>query len=128
MSPLPTVTTLLTILISSPSISAFSVVTPSHDKACVTNDAQCLLRTATTSLNMIDTAVIEGAGIAASGVAAGISVLMFTEGQGEKAKARGSGLSDDMATRMAGGFMEDVEMDTVSDMGGLTDQLEMALE
>ena len=68
-----------------------------------------------------------GAGVAFAGVAAGIGLVAFTENQGERAKERGSGLSEGMSTRIAGGLMEDVEVSSVSDLGSLTSQLESAL-
>jgi len=77
---------------------------------------------------MVDQAVLEGAGIAALGLAVGIGLVAFTEAQGERAKERGSGLSDNMATRIAGGLMEDVEISSVDDLGSLTSQLEQALK
>lgn len=72
--------------------------------------------------------VIEGAAIAIGGLAAGIGLVAFTEAQGERAKERGSGLSDGMATRITGQLMEDVEVSSVSDLGSLTSQLEAALK
>lgn len=69
-----------------------------------------------------------GAGVAVAGLAVGIGLVAFTENQGERAKARGSGLSEGMATRIAGGLMEDVEVSSVSDLGSLTEQLEQALK
>ena len=76
----------------------------------------------------VDNNIILGAGIAVSGLAAGIGLVAFTENQGERAKERGGGLSDRMATSITGGLMEDVEVSTVSDIGSLTSQLEAALE
>ena len=75
---------------------------------------------------MVETSVIEGAGIAIAGVEAGIGLLAFTENQGERGKQRGSGLSEDMATTMASRYMDDVE--PVSDLGSLTSKLEAALK
>lgn len=72
--------------------------------------------------------VIQGAGIAVAGLAAGIGLVAFTEAQGERAKERGAGLSDSMATQIAGKLMEDVEVSSVGDLGSLTDQLEAALK
>jgi len=46
---------------------------------------------------------------------------------GERAKERGGGLSDSMSTRITGGLMEDVEVDSVGDLSSLTDKLEAAL-
>ena len=67
-------------------------------------------------------------GIAVAGLTAGIGLVAFTEAQGERARERGSGLSDDMATRITGQLMEDVEVSSVSDIGSLTSQLEAALK
>lgn len=80
------------------------------------------------SLKMVDQNVLQGAGIAFAGLAAGIGLVAFTEAQGERAKERGSGLSDGMSTRIAGQLMEDVEVSSVSDLGSLTSQLEQALK
>ena len=52
---------------------------------------------------------------------------MFTENQGERAKERGAGLSETMATKISGMLLEDVEVSSVSDLGSLTSQLEKAL-
>lgn len=77
---------------------------------------------------MVDDVVLQGAGIAVAGLVAGIGLVAFTEQQGERAKERGSGLSDNMSTRIAGKLMEDVEVSSVSDIGSLTSQLEKALK
>lgn len=81
-----------------------------------------------TSLAMVDSNVLMGGGIAIAGVVAGIGMVAFAEGMGERAKERGGGLSDDMATRITGGLMEDVEVSSVSDLTSLTDKLEAALK
>mmetsp|Transcript_24646 Transcript_24646/g.70357 ORF Transcript_24646/g.70357 Transcript_24646/m.70357 type:complete len:148 (-) Transcript_24646:135-578(-) len=80
------------------------------------------------SLQMVDSNVIMGAGIAVAGVAAGIGLVAFTEVQGERAKERGGGLSENMSTQLAGMLLEDVEVSSVSDVGSLTSQLEAALK
>ena len=72
--------------------------------------------------------VILGAGIALAGLGAGIGLVAFTEAQGERAKERGGGLSEDMSTRIAGQLLEDVEVSSVKDLGSLTSQLEAALK
>lgn len=72
--------------------------------------------------------VIQGAGIAIAGLAAGIGLVAFTEAQGERAKERGGGLSESMSTQLSGMFMEDVEVSSVDDIGSLTSQLEEALK
>ena len=51
-------------------------------------------------------------------------MVVFTEKQVE----RGSGVSSDMATKIAGKLMEDIEIDNVGDLGSLTSQLENALK
>jgi hypothetical protein len=77
-----------------------------------------------TQLQMVDQNVLMGAAVGVSGLVAGIGLVAFTESAGE----RGSGVSEDMSTRIAGGLMEDVEMSTVADLGSLTSQLENALK
>lgn len=72
--------------------------------------------------------VIQGAGIAVAGVVTGIGLLAFTEQQGERAKERGGGLSDNMSTQLSGMLLEDVEVSSVDDLGSLTSQLEAALK
>lgn len=71
--------------------------------------------------------MIQGAAIALAGLGAGFGLVYFTEAQGERAKERGSGVSDAMATKIAGQLMEDVEVSSVADLGSLTSQLEAAL-
>mmetsp|Transcript_86729 Transcript_86729/g.250296 ORF Transcript_86729/g.250296 Transcript_86729/m.250296 type:complete len:147 (+) Transcript_86729:89-529(+) len=80
------------------------------------------------ALQMVDANVIQGAGIALAGLAAGIGMVAFTEAQGERAKERGGGLSENMSTQLAGMLLEDVEVSSVSDVGSLTSQLEAALK
>ena len=77
---------------------------------------------------MVDSTVLQGAGIAVAGLAAGIGLVAFTEQQGERAKERGGGLSEGMSTRIAGKLMEDVEVSSISDIDSLTSQLEQALK
>lgn len=72
--------------------------------------------------------VIMGAGVAISGLVAGIGLVAFTEAQGERAKERGGGLSDSMSTQLSGMLLEDVEVSSVGDVGSLTSQLEAALK
>ena len=90
--------------------------------------AQSRSASSSSSLQMVDSTIIEGAAIAVAGLAAGIGLLAFTESQGERGKARGGGLSDSMATQIAGKLMEDVEVSSVSDVGSLASQLESALK
>jgi hypothetical protein len=79
------------------------------------------------SLKMIDSQVLQGGIVGVASFAIGIGLVRFTESQGERAEARGGGLSDGMSTRITGGLMEDVEVSSVSDLGSLTSQLETAL-
>mmetsp|Transcript_18489 Transcript_18489/g.28196 ORF Transcript_18489/g.28196 Transcript_18489/m.28196 type:complete len:165 (+) Transcript_18489:143-637(+) len=82
-----------------------------------------------TSLSMeIDQNVLIGGAIGVGSFAAGIGLVVFTEQQGERAKERGSGLSDNMSTKISGMLLEDVEVSSVSDLGSLTSQLEAALK
>eukprot|EP00567_Pseudictyota_dubia_P004393 CAMPEP_0197436798 /NCGR_PEP_ID=MMETSP1175-20131217/4189_1 /TAXON_ID=1003142 /ORGANISM="Triceratium dubium, Strain CCMP147" /LENGTH=151 /DNA_ID=CAMNT_0042966179 /DNA_START=124 /DNA_END=579 /DNA_ORIENTATION=+ len=81
-------------------------------------------RNPSTTLSMVDANVIQGAGIAVAGLAVGIGMVAFAEKMGD----RGSGVSDDMATKLAGSLMEDVEVSSVQDLGSLTSQLEAALK
>merc|ERR1712071_120440 len=80
-----------------------------------------------TQLSMVDNVALGGA-IAVGGFAVGIGMVAFAENQGERAKERGSGLSESMSTKIAGSLMEDVEVDSVSDLSSLTTQLEAALK
>ena len=77
---------------------------------------------------MVDSNVVMGAGIAVAGLAAGIGLVSFAESMGERGKARGGGLSADMATRLSGAMLEDVEVDSVQDLNSLTAKLEAALK
>ena len=69
-----------------------------------------------------------GGGIAVAGLGAGIGMLVFAEGMGERAKERGGGLSESMSTRITGGLLEDTEVDAVDDLSSLTEKLEAALK
>jgi hypothetical protein len=80
------------------------------------------------SLCMVDQQVLMAGGIAVAGLVTGIGLVAFTEQQGERAKERGSGLSESMSTRIAGGLLEDMEVSSVEDLGSLTSQLEKALK
>ena len=80
------------------------------------------------SLKMVDQQILMGAGIAIAGLAVGVGMVAFTENQGERAKERGAGLSENMSQRIAGGLLEDVEVSSVEDLGSLTSQLEQALK
>ena len=80
------------------------------------------------SLQMIDSQILMGGGVAIFGLAVGLGMVAFTESQGERGKERGGGLSDRMATSITGGLMEDVEVSSVEDLGSLTSQLEAALK
>lgn len=62
------------------------------------------------ALSMVDSNVLMGGGIAVAGLVAGVGLVTFAEGMGERSKARGGGLSEDMAMKITGGLMEDVEV------------------
>jgi len=84
-----------------------------------------------TNLKMIvmpEPNVLAGAAVGFGGFAVGIGMVTFAENQGERAKERGGGLSDNMSTQLSGGMMEDVEMSSIDDLGSLTSQLEQALK
>ncbi|KAL7522805.1 hypothetical protein ACHAWX_007542 [Stephanocyclus meneghinianus] len=85
-------------------------------------------RTASSNLSMVDNNVVVGAGIAIAGLVSGIGLVAFAENMGERGKARGSGLSSEMATKLSGALLEDVEVDSVSDLSSLTEKLEAALK
>ena len=70
---------------------------------------------------------IYGGLVAAAGLGAGIGIVAFTENAGERTIEKG-GLSESMATSITGGLMEDVEVSSVSDVGGLVERLEEALK
>ena len=94
----------------------------------ITTTTTTIPSSTTTSLKMVDQNVLMGAGVAIAGLGAGIGLVAFTENAGERAKERGAELSDNMATKIAGSLMEDVEVSSVSDLGSLTSQLENALK
>lgn len=77
---------------------------------------------------MVDNNLVLGGAIAIGGLAAGIGLVAFAENMGERSKARGGGLSDSMATKLSGALLEDVEVDSVSDLSSLTEKLEAALK
>ena len=110
-----------------PSASGFAFV-QSSSRSCLANNNNLNIqqqrpsRSKSTTLSMVDTQVLLGGGIAVAGLAAGIGMVVFAEKMGERSE-----LSDDMATRITGGLMEDVEVSSVSDLGSLTDKLEAAL-
>lgn len=111
-----------------PSASGFAFV-QSSSRSCLANNndnniqrPSTSIRSKSTTLSMVDTQVLMGGGIAVAGLVAGIGMVVFAEKMGERSE-----LSDDMATRITGGLMEDVEVSSVSDLGSLTDKLEAAL-
>ena len=123
-------------LATASSVQSFSFVQPSSYRSVVTpQNTQFNIQSKSTSrptsssqLSMIDSQILMGGGIALVGVSAGIGMLAFAEGMGERAKERGGGLSDDMSTRIMGGLLEDTEVDAVSDLSSLTEKLEAALK
>lgn len=113
--------------LSAPSALGFAFVPSTASRSCLVpaqTAAPSTSRQSSSSLSMVDTNILMGAGIAVAGVGAGIGFLAFAESMGE----RGGGLSDDMATRITGGLMEDVEVDSVADLSSLTEKLEAALK
>jgi hypothetical protein len=77
---------------------------------------------------MLDDNIVLGGAVAVGGLVAGIGLVAFAENMGERGKARGGGLSSDMATKLSGALLEDVEVDSVSDLTSLTEKLEAALK
>ena len=115
-----------------PAASGYAFVSSSSRSTLQTQKAAPVAvrsnQSSSTSLQMIEPNVLMGGGIAVAGVVFGIGLVVFTENQGERAKQRGGGLSDNMATNIAGGLLEDVEVSSVKDLGSLTSQLENALK
>merc|ERR1719261_1455592 len=117
-----------------PSASGFAFV-QSSSRSCLANNynndnniqqqrpSSSIRSKKSTTLSMVDTQLLMGGGIAVAGLAAGIGMVAFAEKMGERSE-----LSEDMATRITGGLMEDVEVDSVSDLSSLTDKLEAALK
>lgn len=125
-------TSILSIASLFASASGYAFVTPSQNQQQLTTSATTQstpassksTRSSSTTLQMIDQSILMGGGVALAGLGVGIGLVAFTEQAGE----RGSGLSESMATSITGGLMEDVEVSSVSDLGGLTAQLENALK
>mmetsp|Transcript_21645 Transcript_21645/g.30960 ORF Transcript_21645/g.30960 Transcript_21645/m.30960 type:complete len:162 (+) Transcript_21645:124-609(+) len=122
-------------LATASSVQSFSFVQPSSYRSIVTpqntqpnTHTKSTSRSSSSQLSMVDSQVLLGGGIAVAGLGAGIGMLVFAEGMGERAKERGAGLSDNMSTRITGGLLEDTEVDAVSDLSSLTEKLEMALK
>ena len=124
-------------LLSAPSTLGFAFVPSSAARSSIASiNASQMKKThcnnnsnsASSALSMVDSNVLMGGGIAVAGLVAGIGLVAFAEGMGERSKARGGGLSDGMATKLVGGLLEDVEVDTVSDLSSLTEKLEAALK
>eukprot|EP00565_Helicotheca_tamesis_P008579 CAMPEP_0185728782 /NCGR_PEP_ID=MMETSP1171-20130828/4172_1 /TAXON_ID=374046 /ORGANISM="Helicotheca tamensis, Strain CCMP826" /LENGTH=160 /DNA_ID=CAMNT_0028397525 /DNA_START=46 /DNA_END=528 /DNA_ORIENTATION=+ len=117
-----------------PSTAGYAFVPPTSSSICTPTRSSVVAapsaskRSTSTSLKMVDQNIIYGAAIGIGGFAVGIGLVAFAEAQGERAKERGGGISDSMSTRIAGGLLEDVEVDSVSDLGSLTSQLEAALK
>ena len=117
------------------SVQSFSFVQPSTYRSVVTPQntqlntySKSTTRSSSSQLSMVDSQVLLGGGIAVAGLVAGVGLLAFAENMGERAKARGGGLSEDMSTRLMGGLLEDTEVDAVSDLSSLTEKLEAALK
>ncbi len=114
--------------VSSSNRSALTLQTKNAMPVAITSTPSRSTSTSSSSLSMIDQNVLMGGGVALAGLAAGIGMVAFTESQGERGVQRGGGLSESMATNLAGSMMEDVEVSTVKDLGSLTSQLENALK
>jgi len=98
------VTTLLCLLPAHP-VLGFTTTNPSMNIiALPTRSSRSF------ALSMVDSNVLMGGGIAVAGLVAGVGLVTFAEGMGERSKARGGGLSEDMAMKITGGLMEDVEV------------------
>jgi len=102
--------------------TASSTITSSSSNIVTQATSSSFLLSATASSSTIDSNVLLGVAIGVSGLVAGIALVAFTEERGKRGN-----LSESMATRIAGSLMEDVEVSSVSDLGGLTSQLEKAL-
>ena len=63
---------------------------------------------------MVDTNVIIGVGIGVLGLAGGVGLVAFADGQVERFEERGSAaMSEETKSKLAAQFMEDVEMQAV---------------
>jgi hypothetical protein len=115
-------------LIAAPAVSGYAFVSSSSRNTLQSqtsvSSAVVSKRSTSTTLKMFEQNQLMGAGIAIAGTLAGIALVAFTEQAGEK----GSGVSESMATNIAGSLMEDVEVSSVGDLGSLTSQLENALK
>lgn len=126
-----TKTTALLCLISTVPSQGFSFVAPTSSRnhvSCKSPASNAVSRKTTSNLSMVDNNVVMGAGVAVAGLVAGIGLVAFAENMGERGKARGGGLTSDMATKLSGSLLEDVEVDSVSDLSSLTEKLEAALK
>mmetsp|Transcript_38158 Transcript_38158/g.82202 ORF Transcript_38158/g.82202 Transcript_38158/m.82202 type:complete len:178 (+) Transcript_38158:28-561(+) len=113
--------------LSAPLAHGFAFVQPSSSRSSLLSNNNTPrnaspTKSSSSSLSMVDTQILMGGGVAVAGLVAGIGLVSFAESMGER-----STLSDDMATRITGGLMEDVEVDSVADLSSLTDKLEAAL-
>ena len=119
----------LVCLLATPSVSGFAFVNSSARSCLASNNNNMIPQNtrheskSSSSLNMVDQNVILGGGVAVAGLVVGIGMVTFAEKMGERSE-----LSEDMATRITGGLMEDVEVSSVSDLTSLTDKLEAALK
>ncbi|KAL3772763.1 hypothetical protein ACHAWO_004125 [Cyclotella atomus] len=110
----------------------FSFVPPTSSRVLPVSSSSIASRTSprksSSSLTMLDDNIVLGGAVAVGGLVAGIGLVAFAENMGERGKARGGGLSSDMATKLSGALLEDVEVDSVSDLTSLTEKLEAALK
>jgi hypothetical protein len=125
---------LVCILSVVPSIDGFSFVPPTSARTFSSRSQATAVATSTSSrktsstLSMLDDNIVLGGAVAVGGLIAGIGLVAFAENMGERGKARGGGLSSEMATKLSGALLEDVEVDSVSDLSSLTEKLEAALK
>jgi len=114
-----------------PITMAYSIL-PSEHRSILSSSCSVFSRGKTiirrdTSLRLeVEPNVLIGGGVALTTFVGGIAIAKFTESAGERSKDLGVGVSDNMATKLAGNIIEDV-VSTVDDVGGLASQLENAL-
>ena len=64
-----------------------------------------------TAVNMVDLNTVIGVGVGVAGLAGGVGIVWWTEQAGKIAEERGgSAMSEETKQKMAGMFMEDVEV------------------
>mmetsp|Transcript_35976 Transcript_35976/g.42968 ORF Transcript_35976/g.42968 Transcript_35976/m.42968 type:complete len:162 (-) Transcript_35976:133-618(-) len=122
-------------LLSVTTTTGFSFVASSPRTTLTTTPSNTIIqqthsssaKTSPLQMIVVDPTYVQGAGVAVAGLLSGFGLLSFTEKQGERSMERGS-VSSELQTQMSGMMMEDIEVNTVNDLGGLTSQLENALK